>query len=245
MMIFLAFAQNASADITFWRDVSLNQNKSIVKLHGYYQFFDESESLTGKFKSIPIGISYFWQDIPYNISAVYPQYANAYVDWCNLTIIHDSNQYSVLEGNLNNSAEEIFNVYLTNNLSDSQQKIFDMKHQDSLVLDWDCHYTNSNTLYIDNILFADWDTFYPAFSCSGCEESKLEELANDIQFNEQQAEKEVQIYEKVQIFVKLVYNLWLYASWIIKIGLIFLALTLIFAMGYLFYSILNSMAGGK
>jgi hypothetical protein len=242
-MIFLVvLASNVNADITFWRDVSLNHNDSIVRNHGYYQYVDDSKSFLGKFKSIPVSIIYFWQDIPYNISQYYPQYSNASIDWCNLTIVHDSNQYSVLEGNLNSSAEEILNIYLTANSSGNSQTVFNLKHQDSLVIDFDCHYTNPNTLYIDHILFGDWDTYYPAFSCTGCEETKLEELTNEITYNEEQAVKEVAIYEKIQRIVKLNYNIWLYGSWAIKIGLIFVAISLIFLVGYMFYSIIESMA---
>lgn len=244
-MFLLAFAQNVNAEITLWKDTIVDYNKSIVRVHGYYQFMDESTDLIGRYKTIPVAIIYNWDDIPYNISQYYPQYINAQVDWCNFTVVHDSNQYSVLEGNLNSSAEAIFNDYITSASAGNSEQVFYLKHRDSLVIDFDCHYTNQDTLFIDSFTFGDFQTYFPAFTCKGCEETKLEELAKQIDYEEQNAYREISMYQKFQTVVKLNYNLWVFASWIIKIGLIFISLTLIFLVAYMFYGLLNSMARGK
>jgi hypothetical protein len=242
ILSFFVLINHVSADISFWRDISLDYNNSIVTSYGVYNFIDESKEFLGKYRAIPIGIMYDWNTIPVNISQYYPQYQNALVDWCHLTISHDIYDYDD-EGNFINSSTEEFtfnatSIPLGNNLS-----VFFMKHRDSLRIRWDCHYTNPQTLFIDGVVFADWGTFFPAFSCSGCEEFKLEELAKEIEYQQVQAEKEISIYQKIQKIVGLNMTLWTIFSWIVKIGLILGSVGLIFLSGYFFYSLIMNLAG--
>lgn len=241
MMLLIVLTANARADITFWRDISVDTNKSIVKAYGVYNFLDTSPDFLGKYKPIPIAIMYDWDNLPYNISTYYPEYPNAIVDYCNLSIVHYKNEYDS-DGNFNGTTLENFYFSVSSASAGQNMTAFYMKHRDTLSISWDCHYTNPDTLFIEGVLFADFGTFFPAFSCSGCEEFKLEELADEISFNTAQAEKEISMYQKLQNIVKLNYNLWLYASWIIKIGMIFGAISLIFIVGFLFYQMINSMA---
>lgn len=240
LMVF-SIVQNVSADISFWRDIIIDKNTSVVRAIGVYNFQDNSKDFLGKYRPIPIAIMYDWDNIPYNISQYYPQYPNAYVDWCNLTISHDTNEYDS-DGNFNGTTTETFTYNVSNQVAGNNLTAVYMKHSDVLRIFWDCHYTNTETIFQDGVLFADWGTFFPAFTCNGCEDFKLEELSNEIKYNEANALKEIGIYEKFQSVVKLNFNMWLYGSWIIKIGLLLASLSLIFLVGYVFYSIVNSMA---
>jgi hypothetical protein len=185
---------------------------------------------------------YNWENIPYNISSYYPQYSNALVDWCNLTIIHGKYEYDS-DGNFINATDEIFTFDVTSTSAGNNLTTFFMKHRDSLSIRWVCHYTNPQTLFIDGMTFADWGTFFPAFSCSGCEDFKLEELAKDVEYQQVQAEKEISIYQKLQTIVGLNMTLWIIFEWIVKIGLILGTIGLIFLSGYFFYSLIMSLAG--
>jgi hypothetical protein len=242
IMFLFIMMSNVSADITFWRDIFIDFNKSIVTSQGVYNFNDNSKDFQGKYNAIPIGIMYNWENIPYNISAYYPQYANALVDWCNLTIRHDKNDYDGL-GNTANITSDVFTFDVTSASAGNNLTTFFMKHRDSLSIRWDCHYTNPQTIFIEGVTFGDWGTFFPAFSCSGCEEFKLEELSKEIEFQQVQSEKEISIYQKFQSMVGLNMTLWMIFSWIVKIGLILGAIGLIFASAYFFYSLIMSLAG--
>ena len=193
LVIVLCNVHPVSAEVTLWRETIVDRNSSILRLHGYYQFYDDSKDLIGRTRPIPVGIMYSWDNLPYNISNYYPQYPNAVVDWCNLTINHGSYTYNSA-GEITNYQNIVYNEQIENRNASYNLTIFQLKHKDNLIIDLDCHYTNPDTVYIDGVTFADFSTWLPAFTCTGCEDTKLEELAKETDYNMQRATKEVDIY---------------------------------------------------
>lgn len=230
-----------NAEVTLWKENIVNKNTSIMRTHGYYQFFDESKDLIGRSRPVPLAITWSWQDLPYNISTYYPQYANALVDWCNFTVVHGSYSYNSV-GEITGYTEITYNEQLQNVNSGMNISMFQLKHNDALIIDFDCHYTNPNTVFIDSTHFGDFGTWLPAYTCTGCEDSKLEELAKETEYNMQKAQKEILIYQKIQSVITINYTVWTYLNWILKIGLVIGAIFIIFGVAYFFYMLLSSLA---
>lgn len=234
----------ASADIQLWRENIINTNTSIVRTHGYFQFQDDSTNLIGKSQSVPLAVQYFYQSLPYNISQTYPQYPNALVDWCNVTLTKNSFTYDSL-GNTATENQTVYNTILENVVTNSNITYFEFHHQDSLIVDIDCHYTNPDTLFIDNVLFTDFDNWFPAYRCTECGDSKLQVLADEIKYNQAQSEKEISIYQKIQTLIGYNFKLWYYANYLIRILLVISVIALIFAMAYFIYLLIESLGRGR
>lgn len=223
----------ASAEINLFNSVIKDNSVSMVRHHIFYNFDDTSASQIGKNKDIPIALNYVVQALPYNLT-----YGN--VDYCNLTILHFKNEYDG-NGDFINSTIETQSLYFTSIPTTSGFLIFNMRSRDNLLGDISCHYTDINSLYEQNVLVGKIGTYLPSFECVGCSDFSLEELSNQIENNEEIANNELEIYDKVETFFSWNMQVWLIASWLIKIAFILLAITLIFSGIYYFYKYLKSI----
>lgn len=241
-IITLAFMINsASAEVYLWTDININNDLDTVSQHAYYQFDDTSSLGVGRHKDVPLIIYYVVEPLPYNLTAV--GYGGE-IDWCNLSFTHTKNEYGtefvafqgITAGELINTTVEYSSLYFsgTGNVSSGTVE-FDLRDKDSLVANMKCHYTDDQYLYVENVLFGRFDTFLPAFECEGCTEYTLEELSNEIQRNEEITEEQTEIYEKTQEVISRNYELWVIASWLVKIAFLMIAVTLIFLGIYHLY----------
>lgn len=144
-MIFLIGLLNfASAEIFLWQETTIDNTTQTVTQHAIYQLYDEGDS---KFLNVqyPIGMDIITsvENMPYNISAVYPQYPNAYVDWCNATITFQQNVYNTLTMAIINTTtiQQIYNY--SNTPATYNETILYMRINDGAIVDFTCHYTKS------------------------------------------------------------------------------------------------------
>jgi hypothetical protein len=235
--LILASLINVQAEITMVTSTELDIADSLVKSMGYYYFEDTSLTGIGRNKDIPITIAYQVYELPFNFSGVYP----VQVDWCNLTTLHGINEYDS-EGNIINTTTEKYNLFFQNQPLNFSELIYKLRSRDYLLVRMNCHYTDVNYLYVENILVGQFDVFLPSYECKGCEEYTLEELSNQIEKNEEITLNELTIYENIQKAVDWNFTIWLIISWIIKIGFIIIAVGLIFVSVYYFYQFLQDIA---
>lgn len=222
-----------SSELNLWNSVIKDNSTSIVTHHMFYVLEDTSIKGVGTNKEVPVVLNYVIQALPYNLT-----YGN--VDYCNLTIDHYKNDYDG-EGNYINTSIVTQSLYFTSIPTTSGFLTFNLKSRDNLLGGVSCHYTDVNSLYQDNVLVGKIGTYVPSFECDECSTYSLEELSNQIENNEQIANKEIAIYQRVHTFFSWNMMIWLILSWIIKIVFIGIALTLIFACVYYFYKYLKSL----
>ena len=235
----------ASAEVSLWTDIYINNDDQTVSQYGYYQFDDTSARGVGRDKPIEIILWYTVEALPYDLTVNY----SGYVDWCNLTIKHDMNEYGgtfwsavgLEGGNYINTTTEITNYYFENTSLSYDQLSFFLKDKDSLTAEMECHYTDSSSVFVESILFGRFDTILGAYQCNDCEEYSLEQLSNEIDRNEQIIIDQSEVYDKIQSVMVINFNVWLIISWILKIGLLFTAVTLIFGGIYWLYLLFKSI----
>jgi hypothetical protein len=226
----------AHAEIYSYGDVRVNYQKDTVTHYNYYQIQDTSISGIGKHKIVPIAIYSEIQDLPYDISNYYPQYTNAFVDWCNLTIYHYINTYDST-GGVSGTSVDTFNQYYTsepNGTTDYHE--YNLVDRDTLTSFVECHYTNNDTLFIDGVLFGRSTGFFPAMSCKGCEDKSFEELTRQNENLKASLDKSFSIYAYIQNIISYDYELWLIAGWLFKIVMIFVAIALFVKGIMIFYN---------
>jgi hypothetical protein len=235
-IILLICIIEVKAEQNFWTDTLIFPDTQIVRYHGYFQFEDTSVNGEGKHKPIDIKISPDIFALPYNLT-----YGN--VDYCNFTVKNIQNTYDGLD--LVNSTTSIFNYLHSGNFQygSSNKTIYTLYDKDSLIIDVDCHYTDINSLYQENVLVGRFTAFFSAYQCSSCSDFTLEQLSNQIEQSDQITEKELTLYNKIQLTIDYNYNLWLILSWILKIGLVVASIMLIFAGVYWIYKYFQSIGG--
>jgi hypothetical protein len=235
-----------NAEVTFWTDINIDYDDQTVVQHGYYQFDDTSAKGIGRNKPIEVILWYDVSALPFNLN---PSNYSGYVDWCNFTITQYKNEYGTeyiawqgfVGGEYLDTTVEIDNYYFANTTASSGQLSYDLKDKDSLIIDMKCHYTDANSTFADSVLFGRFTTYFGAYECDDCEEYSLEELSNEIERNEQATAEGTEIYEKIQYVIDMNYNLWLIASWLIKIAFVFTALGLVFGGVYWLYLLFKNI----
>lgn len=240
ILTFLIISVNA--EVTFWSDTLVHSDTQIVRYHGYFQFDDTSVKDIGKHKSIPITIQYIVEPLPFNLT-----YGT--VDYCNLTIKNIHNVYGISftafegfsGGDLLNTTINITNLYFGTGSLQTGYLNFDMYDKDSIIADMDCHYTDVNSLFQENVLVGSFSTFFPQFACDECSQYTVEQLSNEIASNENITASSVQVYNKVQSFVGFNWQIWLIISWFIKIALVIVAISLAFSGIYFVYKYLTEL----
>jgi hypothetical protein len=233
-----------SSEIYLWNSVTKDNSTSVVKYHAFYKFEDTSARGIGKQKDVPITLWYVVEALPYNLVGYGGQ-----VDWCNLTTRHYHNIYGTtfvawqgfFGGELLNTTTETQSFFFQNTNLSSDKVTINMRDRDSLTADMTCHYTNSSTLYIENVLVGRFTTFMPSFECEGCTQYSLEELSYQTEKNEEITANELAIYDKIQTALSWNFQIWLIISWIIKIAFVLIAVGLIFAGVYYFYIFLKNI----
>lgn len=233
-MIFLfLIMQTCLSEIYLWDNTIKDVNNSIVNYHAYYQYEDTSTTGVGANQDTRIVLWYTVQALPLNLTDSNFNLIGQ-VDWCNFTIRDNKNIFDSL-GNIVNTTTEISNYYFTTGGLNSSQLVFLMRNRDSITADMKCHYTTPQSLYFENILAGNFATYMSSYQCVKCVDFSLEELSNMAQKNLNISANELSVYGSIQKVVDFNYQGWLIASWIIKIGMIFIAVALIFAGVYYFY----------
>jgi hypothetical protein len=236
LTLFLAiFLLNfASAEVMLWNNVIIDRTENLTTYHAYYTFDDTSLRGFGLQKDIPITIQYNVESLPYSLTG-------GQVDWCNLTIKQYKNVYGTafalgqgVTAELLNTTFEEQSVYFDSGAYDDYIQL-NMKAKDSAIIDMKCHYTDADYLYEDNALIGRFTTYLSSYECEGCSQYTLEELSNEVEFADERTANELAIYDKMQTAVIWNYQIWLIISWTVKIGLVLVAVGLIFAGVYYFY----------
>ena len=249
-MIFLVVTlQMISAEVYLWNTVNIDNSSQTVDYHSYIQFLDTSTNDIGSGTDTPITYVYHTQSLPLDLT---PDGATfGIIDYCNFTISHTKNIYGTTfvafqgfsGGQLLNTTLEEQNFSFNNGTNDGQVTI-NLRDKDSVVADMRCHYTSVDGLYENNILGGDFKTYMSSYECSQCKDYTLEQQSDMAQRNENITASQVGIYYDIQKVVDFNWQIWLIASWIIKIGLVIVAVGLIFAGVYYFYVFLSNLGKG-
>lgn len=245
MIFLILFISQVSGDIWSWQDTVIDTDRSIVRHHAYYQIQDTSYVNILIQKPVPVELVAGVDNLPYNISIYYPQFPNALVDWCNYTITWQKNEYDntlgLTDWRIVNTTLETTNTFFTNTNATNQVNQYKLRARDGLVADMDCHYTNNETLFIENTYFGQISSYVPAYECEGCGDKTFEQLTQENLFLSQRIAEETAVYTKIQSLIDKNYQIWVILSWFVKIALIFLAVTLMFVGIYYFYLFFKSI----
>lgn len=233
------------AEMYFWNGVEKINSTGIVVYSAFYFFDDTSSRGIGKQKDVPVYFYYVVEPLPLNLSG-----SHGAVDWCNFTIVHYHNIYGTtfiawqgfFGGELLNTTIETQSYYFDNASLSADAILINMRDKDSVSAKMRCHYTDSNYLYDENILAGRFTTFMPSFECAGCTQYTIEDLSNQIEQQDNITANELSIYQNIQTAVDWNFRIWLYASWVIKIGFILVGIALIFIGVYWFYLFLQNIA---
>jgi hypothetical protein len=239
MAIFLI--GNASAELSLWSNQLMNSNShlthpSTVQDHFFYQFDDTSIEGYGKNKPIITSIYYVIQPLPYSLGAY-----GGNVDSCELVILQSRNNYNEDGKILNETIESLTINFSTNASADSGTLRFYLKSDDTLTGDIYCHYTNSSTLYADNILVGRFTTFVPSFECAGCSDKSLEVLTNELDTLDSRLSDQSAVYSILQGIINFNFSVWLILKWLISFSFLLVAIGLLFYSMYFIYSMIKNL----
>ena len=224
MILFSLFL--ISGEQTFWTDTLIKPDQNIVRYHSFYQFDDTSINNQGKQQPIQITILANAFSLPYNLTY-------GVVDYCNYTVQDIKNTYTGTD--LVNSTTIKYSYYHTANTLFSNTTTFILYDKDSLIIDMDCHYTDSRSLFQENVLVGRFTTFFSAYQCEKCSDFTLEQLSKQTEQNDNITQKELSLYNNIQKGVDYNYKIWNIISWIIKIALVVGSVMLIFSGVYWVY----------
>ena len=227
------------AEVTLWTSTIVNNQTQIVRYHAYYQISDTSVTNVGKVVTTPILLYYTVEPLPFNLT--YGQ-----VDWCNFTVIQFHNIYEArLGGNFERGDYALVNtslitqsIYFSNSGFSSGVLQFDLLANDNIVADMDCHYTNVNSLFQDEVLIGRFTTFMPSYKCEDCTQYTLEELSDLTKQQANVTANSIAVYDNIQKIINYNFQIWVIFSWVVKIGFIILAVGLVFSVGYSMYKYL-------
>jgi hypothetical protein len=234
IFIFAVFLiSSVSAEVFLHNDVSVDYTTNITNHHVLHILEDTSEGFRWRNREVPVTLDYSTQNLPFALT-----YGTS--DWCNLSITHYANEYDD-EGNYLNTTTTIQSFYFTTGINTGSVTT-DMKDADTLIADMRCHYTDSRSLYQDNILVGRTSTRVPSYECKGCDDFTLEELSGELEKSEEITASELRIYDVINTIIGLNYRLWLIASWIVKLFLLVGAIALLFGGVYYLYKFLEDIA---
>jgi hypothetical protein len=233
----------ANAEMVSYSSVNIHEDTNSVSHHSYYQYYDDIEELSrgGQLfvdlkRSLLAGRTnnvIVWAIIE-AMPNVQPEYT---INYCEFNISRIITTYDN-DGNLIGSNQTSLGfTYSTGGVNDTYL-YFELKNRDSLVTDVQCYYnsTNDSLLYDDNVLFGRSGIYIPANKCNDCTEFTLEELSNEIARTDELIQEETIMYRIIQRIVDYNYQLWLIASWLIKLLLVLAGIFLVFyALYYLYF----------
>ncbi len=233
MILLMAIMPMVSAEVYLWQDVLVNRQLNTTTHVLYYQLDDTSEGFKWRNRQVPIEISFFTQDLPFNLSV-------GQVTACNFSFSSFHNEYDD-EGNFIGDSVESGSQFFTSGINEGSQT-FLLRDDDDISAKFTCFYTNTDSLYEDNALIGRLSSFLPSFECKGCTEFTLEELSNEIERAEEVTDNELGIYRIVQQVIDRNFQLWLIVSWIAKLFLVIFAVGLIFASFYYMWKFFEDIA---
>jgi hypothetical protein len=236
-----------NAEVSLWNNVILDTNNSIVKHHLFYQLtdtFQQVEGQTGIFaiadlvkshrnKVVLVGLYYDVNAIPYNLT-----YGS--VDYCNLSIKQFHNVYDS-SGELTGSNYTSDSLLFGTGVATAGSFLVNMKADDTITADMSCHYTDTRSLFEDNILVGKITTFIPSFSCADCEQYSFEELSNEVDRTDEIIAEQNAMWTNIQNVIDFNFTGWLILSWLIKIAIIFIAVGLLLTTIYYIYNFVKSI----
>jgi hypothetical protein len=241
------FGNFVSSELYLWettiKDTSLNNTANLVKDHLYYYFQDTSLTGRGADVDTPITLTAVILALPFNFTQYNPSY-NGSVDWCNFSYLHVKNTFdnSVNPPRISSTTNEQGSFFYENTGTVSTQEvIINMRSVDSLFADVKCHYTDSTTLYIENVLVGRFTTYLPSYSCAKCTQYSLEELSHLQEKNEQITDNTLGAYSVIQRVIDYNFQIWVIISYIFKIAIVLVAIGLIFSGIYYFYKYMEKL----
>jgi len=247
LLVFGLMINIASAELYLWettiKDTSLNNTANIVKDHLYYYFQDTSLTGRGADVDSPITLTAVILALPFNFTQYNPSY-NGSVDWCNFSYLHVKNTFdnSVNPPRISSTTNEQGSFFYENTGTlSTQDVIINMRSVDSLFADIKCHYTDSTTLYVENVLVGRFTTYLPSYTCATCTQYSLEELSHLQEKNEQITDSAIGSYQAVQKVIDYNFRIWVIINYVFKIALILVALGLIFAGIFYFYNYMKKL----
>lgn len=233
----------ASAEMTAWSSVGIHEETNSVTHHSYYQYYDDIEELSrGGQLFIDIKRSLLsgrtnnvivWaiiEPMPY----ITPNYT---ITHCDFNISWTKTDYDN-DGNLISTNETKLGFTYSSGGVNTTELYFPLKNRDSLVTDVECYYNTTNPAYLYNegVLFGRSGIYIPANKCNDCEEFTLEQLSNEIERTDEIIQQETAIYVIIQKIIDYNYQIWLIASWLIKLMLLMGGIFLVFyGLYYLYY----------
>jgi hypothetical protein len=173
------------------------------------------------------------EGMPYNTS-------NYTIDYCEYNVTHIKTDYDD-SGNLVNTSKENFNYLYSSSPTNTTYLFVQMKNRDQLITDLRCYYNESGFLYDENILFARGGIYLSANKCNDCTEFTLEELSNEIGRTDEIIKEETSIYVIIQKVIDFNFQLWLIASWMIKLLFFLVGIFLVFYGVYSLYVFLRDI----
>ncbi len=233
MIFLLGIMPLVSAEIYLWQDVILSRSANTTTDHIYIQLDDTSEGFKWRNRQVPITLKFFTQDLPFNLTF-------GQVTSCNFSYTTFQNTYDN-EGNFLSDTKVSDSFFFTSGINEGEVTLF-LKDDDDITADFKCFYTNTDSLYEDNALIGRITTFLPSFECRGCTEFTLEELSNEVERSEEITVNELAVYRIIQEIINKNFQLWLIASWIVKLFLVIFAVGLIFASFYYMWKFFEDIA---
>lgn len=242
--MFLLVTTFVYAEITTFNSVVIDESEQTATYIGNYNLQDTSLKDIGKSKAVELALWYSVQQLPYSMGSY-----GGEVDWCNFTIIQYRNIYDSLGNIINETTEETSLFFQNSNFSYGTMTFY-LRTNDFIQARMKCHYTNVSALQmgtrgytsLDEAVIGRFDTLLPAFECDKCEGHSLEDLTNEFDQIDNRTLNELEVYDWVQTLVTYNFSFWLYASWIMKILLIGVAIGLIFATVYWIYDFFTKLA---
>jgi len=231
----------ASAEVMLWNNVIIDRTDDTTTQHAYYQLDDTtSRGFYDMTTGVPVVIYSHTEALPYALTS-------GNVDWCNLTI----KQYSNIYGTTFAWGQGFTQYDLLNTTTTEESYYFDgatntsvitklLRARDSLIIDMKCHYTDEDYLYEDNALIGQFTTYISSYECDKCSQT-FEEATNEYDTSDQTTADQEAMYDKIQTGIGWNYTIWLYLSWVVKIGLIAVAVSLIVSGAYYFYKFFMSI----
>lgn len=271
LIIFMLFIvlfniQSVKAEIISTTDTTINNVSSTVTFHNYIQledassynpsimdylvlvipntaqFFKSDDLILSKFTPTPIILNYEVEPLPYNITNfTHGLFSNALVDWCNLTIKLQSNEYDRTSGFIKNTTTTTTNYYFQNTPLSTDRLTFNLYEKDSLISDMVCHYTDQNSLFIDSVLIGRVTTYFSAYQCKNCD-FNLEQATNYQETLSDSLNNEVSYIDTIQrvltFYIKIIDIIY----WLsIFISLLFVFYIIIY-LARIYYSTLKEVA---
>jgi len=256
--IIMLCAINVNAEVYFQSIVTNDYSLNTTTQKAYYTLDDVQEPISSwayviwgsplnplttplgfllQDRNKPVDIQIFaqTQNLPYNLT-----YGNA--DWCNISLTLFKNEYNE-KSEITNTSIIKESYYFTATPATLTIINKQLMLKDQLIVLATCHYTDTRSLYEDNVLVGQLTSFVPAFQCEHCAGQSVESLEDYVASEDLQMQKSTEIYNFFQNIITYNYTFWLILSWLFKIGALFVGIMLIFAGAFFVYYLFKKLKG--